>query len=109
MISDNSETLSINKSNDPELVEGPNIEAWYLYICKSQSDHYYVGISPDPESRLKVHNSGNGAKMAKDQGKFVLVYISKPYLSKSIARRREIQIKKWSRSKKEKLISREWV
>ena len=98
-----------NKSNDPELVEGPEIQKWYLYICITQSNHYYVGISSSPKSRLKKHNSGSGAKIAKDQGKLTLVYVSDVYPSKSQARTREVQVKKWSRIKKEKLINPEWV
>ena len=47
--------------------------------------------------------------MARQQGPFTLVYKSNSYISKSIAREREIQIKKWSREKKEKLINGEWV
>jgi len=46
--------------------------------------------------------------MASDQGSFRLMYVSKPYSDKSIARKREIQIKGWTRLKKEKLIKGEW-
>jgi putative endonuclease len=74
--------------------------AWYLYICESNAGYYYVGISPDPQTRLLKHNSGHGSKMARDQGTFKLVYISSAYDSKSSARKREIQVKGWSRDKK---------
>lgn len=47
--------------------------------------------------------------MATDQGGFKLKYVSPPFGSKSEARSREIQVKKWSREKKLKLISGEWV
>jgi putative endonuclease len=34
-------------------------EAYYLYILQSQSnDTYYVGVSRDPETRIKQHNQG---------------------------------------------------
>jgi putative endonuclease len=81
---------------------------WFVYICESLSGYYYVGISTDPRRRIEAHNSGRGAKMAKDQGKFCILYISSPFPSKSEARRREIRIKGWSRNKKEKLISGDW-
>ena len=55
-----------------------------------------------------MHNQGYGSKMAKDQGKFELVYTSDSFASKSEARKREIQLKGWSRLKKEKLISGEY-
>ncbi len=96
-----------NDSEQAKRVEEPQI-IWYVYMCISQSAHYYVGISPNPEERVIKHNSGDGSKMAKDQGLFTLVYISKPFPSKSLARKREIQLKGWTRIKKEKLISGAW-
>ena len=46
--------------------------------------------------------------MDKQQGPFNLVYISKEFLDKSSARKREVQIKKWTKVKKSKLINGEW-
>jgi putative endonuclease len=100
--------MDSSKSNDPELVEGPKKQKWYVYICISTAKHYYVGISPDPSMRLLKHNAGIGSKMAIDQKGFELVYVSSPFENKSEARKREVQIKKWTRKKKEKLISGEW-
>ena len=82
---------------------------WFVYICQSRVGNYYVGISPNPMQRLEKHNSGKGSKMANDQGHFELLYVSNPFVGKSEARKREIQIKGWTRVKKEKLIAREWV
>jgi predicted GIY-YIG superfamily endonuclease len=50
-----------------------------------------------------------GARFARNQGPFTLVYISNPFLTKSEARLREMQLKGWSRTKKEKLIRGEWL
>ncbi len=91
----------------PEPVEGQVF--WYVYIAQSRFKHYYTGISPDPKKRLIKHNSGDGSRMAKQQGPFKLVYISTQFENKSLARKREAQIKKWSINKKEKLINGEWV
>jgi predicted GIY-YIG superfamily endonuclease len=82
---------------------------WYVYIAKTKFKHYYTGISPNPTLRIIAHNSGSGSQMAKQQGPFILVYKSQPFPDKSAARKREAQIKKWSRAKKEKLISAEWI
>lgn len=82
---------------------------WFVYIATSRFGHYYTGISNHPGKRIIDHNSGNGSQMAKDQGPFVLSYVSKAFLNKSEARKREIQIKGWSKEKKEKLISGEWI
>ena len=84
------------------------MQKWFVYICKSPANHYYVGISTDPNKRLAMHNQGYGSRMARDQGKFELVYTSDSFASKSEARKREIQLKSWSRLKKEKLISGEY-
>jgi len=81
---------------------------WFVYICASNAGHYYVGISPNPGDRVKIHNAGYGSKMARDQGKFKLVYVSNAYSGKSSARKREIQLKGWSRRKKEMLIKGKW-
>ncbi|OGG49836.1 hypothetical protein A2704_02675 [Candidatus Kaiserbacteria bacterium RIFCSPHIGHO2_01_FULL_54_36b] len=82
---------------------------WYVYIARARTKNYYVGISPDPRERIALHNSGKGSQMAKQQGPFTLVYISTQFSNKSQARKREIQLKKWSREKKEKLINGEWT
>ena len=81
--------------------------SWYLYIAKARTGRYYVGITTEPERRITEHNSGKGCRMAVNQGPFVLVYVSEPLLNQSMARKREIQIKGWTRAKKEKLISGE--
>lgn len=81
---------------------------WYLYIAESKSGKYYVGITTDVENRINNHNLGRGSQLAKIDGPFTLRYVSENLGSQSRARKKEIQIKKWSRDKKEKLISEEW-
>lgn len=81
---------------------------WHVYIAETQDGYYYTGISPDPEKRIEKHNNGKGAQMAQQRGPFTLVYKSDPYQNKSEARKREAQVKKWRREKKEKLINGEW-
>ena len=46
--------------------------------------------------------------MAREQGPFELVYVSAQFPNKSEARKREIQVKGWTKDKKKKLISGEW-
>jgi putative endonuclease len=81
---------------------------WFVYIAKAKTGRYYVGISTDVNRRIEKHNNGKGSQFAKQQGPFMLVYKSGEYINKSEAREREAQIKKWSRIKKEKLITKEW-
>jgi len=82
--------------------------SWHIYIAQTRASKYYTGISQDPPQRIKIHNQGNGAKIARDQGLLHLLYMSKSFATKSEARKREIQIKGWTKMKKEKLIRGEW-
>jgi len=81
---------------------------WNVYIAKSRYGRYYTGITTNPEIRIIKHNTGRGSQMGKQQGPFDLVYVSSPFSNKSQARKREIQIKGWTREKKQKLINGEW-
>jgi len=82
--------------------------SWHVYIALAITGRYYTGITQNPEQRLMDHRRGKGAKFAHDQGLSHFSYISDPLETKSEARKREIQIKGWTREKKEKLIRGEW-
>lgn len=82
---------------------------WYVYIAEARTGNYYVGITNNIEKRIEKHNSGNGSQMAIQQGPFKLLYVSSPFPNKSRARKREIQVKGWTREKKRKLINKEWL
>jgi putative endonuclease len=82
--------------------------SWYVYIAEAKTGRYYTGITIDPTRRIIKHNSGKGSRFAVQQGPFKLVYVSSAFRNKSEARKREIQIKGWTREKKLKLINTEW-
>lgn len=82
---------------------------WFVYIAKAYTGRFYTGITTNDKKRINKHNSGDGARFAKQQGPFELVYTSSEFPNKSEARKREIQIKGWSKEKKEKLIKGEWT
>ncbi len=84
-------------------------KSWFVYVAKAKTGRFYTGITINPEKRILDHNRGRGSKFAKDQGPFQLVYSSKAFPNKSLARKREIQIKGWSREKKLKLINGAWT
>lgn len=75
----------------------------YTYMLRCSDDTIYSGYAVDPEKRLIVHNSGNGAKYTKARLPVKLVYYEK-HQSKSEALRREMALKKLTRSEKEHLI-----
>lgn len=78
---------------------------YFVYILNNSLGDLYVGITKNPEQRLKYHNENRGAQFTKREAKFKIVFLEK-YPDLSAARKREIQIKKWRREKKEMLIRR---
>lgn len=76
----------------------------YVYMIRNNADKLYVGVSLNPIQRLKDHNKKHGADFTQD-GRFQIVFIE-VYNTLSEARKREIQIKKWRREKKDFLIKR---
>lgn len=76
---------------------------YFLYILRGPKNHLYVGITQDISKRIDRHKSGNGAEFTKRNQTYDLVY-SENFQTHLEARRREKQIKGWSRVKKEHLI-----
>ena len=81
-------------------------EAWaYLVLCGDGS--IYSGYTTDLTRRMQAHQSGKGAKYTAGRGPIRLLY-AEPYLSKSSAMKREVQLKRLNRSQKEKLSTQPW-
>ena len=78
---------------------------YYIYMIKNKNDQLYIGVTQDPQKRLATHNDKSGALFTKNKLPFEIVFLEK-YSTLEEARRREIQIKKWRRDKKEFLIER---
>lgn len=76
---------------------------WFIYILSCSDNSYYVGITNNLKRRETLHNLGKGSKYLLSKLPVKLIY-SEEYPDKSSARKREIQLKGWSRIKKEKLI-----
>ena len=76
-----------------------------MYMIRNADDKLYIGISVAPEKRVQVHNAQRGALFTKAHRNFELVF-KEPHATMTEARRREIQIKKWRREKKEILVGR---
>ena len=77
--------------------------SWYTYILLCNDKSYYIGITNDLKKRLILHNAGKGSKYLLSKLPVKLLYYEE-YPNKSEARKREIQLKGWTRIKKEKLI-----
>jgi putative endonuclease len=76
---------------------------YHVYIVECFNGTYYTGYTNDLEARLKLHNSGNGAKYLRGKGPVKLVY-AKEYRYYKNAVRAEIDIKKRTRAEKEAMI-----
>lgn len=68
--------------------------------CKDGS--FYCGITNDLAKRELAHNSGKGSKYVYSRGGGTIIY-SEVFNSKSEALKREAEIKKLPRNKKEQL------
>ncbi|MBU2566531.1 GIY-YIG nuclease family protein [Patescibacteria group bacterium] len=79
------------------------MKSWFVYIVKCVDDSLYTGITVDVESRVTKHNKGDGAKYTRARLPVELVWYKK-CKNESFARKREAEIKGWSRSKKLELI-----
>ena len=64
----------------------------------------YTGYARDPSEREKVHNAGRGAKYTAGRRPVALIY-SESFDSVGDALRRERQLKRWSRARKEALAA----
>ncbi len=77
----------------------------YCYILECADGTFYTGWTHDPTKRLKMHNSGRGARYTRNRLPVTLVYIEY-HADRSTAMRREKYIKNLPRSKKLLLIQR---
>ena len=106
-----------DESKSPELAEGhislvftsfyyktSIINSVYtVYILRNLKNHLYIGCTSNLSKRLSRHNAGDGAEFTKRHKDFTLVY-EETFATLLEARRREKQIKGWTREKKENLI-----
>jgi len=74
-----------------------------VYFLRLRSGVIYVGASMDLERRLADHTSGQACRTTARDPPRTLLRVE-TYPSFANARRRESQLKRWSRAKKEALI-----
>lgn len=78
---------------------------FYTYIVKCKDHTYYIGQTNDLEKRIKEHNGliRGGAKYTKYKSPVTLIYNEK-FSTRSLAMKREYELKKLTRKQKEELI-----
>ncbi len=75
----------------------------YVYLVRCQDGSLYVGICGDLKARVDRHNTGRGAKYTRNRRPVQLVYYER-YETPGEARRREVELKKWKKLRKEQLV-----
>ena len=78
--------------------------SWYVYMLRCRDGSLYTGYTDDVQRRLRVHNSGKGAKYTRSRLPVILVY-QEELPDKSAALKREIAIKQMRKPEKEPLIN----
>ncbi len=76
---------------------------YIVYMVQCADATYYIGSTNNLESRIKLHNAGNGAKYVRGKGPVRLVYAKEYRYYKNVLHA-ERNLKKLTRSQKEMLI-----
>ncbi len=76
---------------------------YFFYLARCGDGSLYTGSCENIKAREKRHNQGDGAKFTKYRLPVKIIYFE-VFNTLVEARRREAQIKKWRRDKKERLI-----
>lgn len=80
----------------------------YMYILKCRDGTYYTGSTIKLEKRLLEHQAGLGANYTAKRLPVSLFYYEE-YPRIDLAFKREKQVQKWSRKKKEALALKKYV
>ena len=79
---------------------------YFVYILRTSSNTLYIGQTNNLKRRLEEHKNhkSKSARYVRYFQSFNLVY-SEKYATRVEAMRREVQLKRWSKAKKEAIIA----
>jgi len=77
---------------------------WLVYIIQCSDGSFYTGASNNLEKRFLEHKNGTGGRYTRSHKVIKIIY-SEKFLTKSVALKREIEIKSWSRAAKIKNLN----
>ena len=97
-----SDLASGSKSKGKTMAPG-NVP-YFVYIVLCADGTLYVGSTSDLTERVRRHNVGHGATHTASRTPVQLVY-SEEHPSRLAAQKRESQLKRWTRRKKDALIA----
>lgn len=78
---------------------------YFIYILTCSDGSLYTGITNNLEKRMQVHRSGKGAKYVRARLPFVVSY-TEQVENRSVASKRELEIKALSREEKLRLFEK---
>lgn len=86
------------------------MQPWHVYILRCADKTFYTGIATDIERRLNEHNHNDrlAAKYTRVRRPVELVY-SETFVSRSVASKREYEIKQLTRDEKLLLIQDDMI
>ncbi len=74
-----------------------------FYLARCSDDSLYAGTCIDAAEREAKHNDGTGAKYTRSRRPVTIIY-TEEFETLSDARKREAEVKKWSKEQKEALV-----
>ena len=77
---------------------------YYFYLARCSNGALYSGFCKNRKEREATHNAGKGAKYTRAHRPVKIIY-SEIFDTQTEAMRREAQVKKWSKIKKENLAA----
>lgn len=77
---------------------------YFVYLLECDDGTIYTGITTDLDRRLSEHIEGTGARYTRARGIRAIAY-NESHPDRSSASKREAEIKKWPRNKKQELIA----
>lgn len=75
----------------------------FFYLARCSDHSLYAGSCVDLKERERLHNEGKGAKYTRSRRPIRFVYHER-FPTLSAARKREAQVKTWTKIEKEKLV-----
>jgi predicted GIY-YIG superfamily endonuclease len=79
-------------------------KGYWVYIAELGDGRLYVGVTNNPDRRAVEHHLGSSIRTTRVFGFKKLLY-TEPHPDMASARKREVQVKKWTRAKKLALIA----
>ena len=80
-----------------------SVNTWFVYILRCVDGSLYTGITNDLIRRCEQHNAGTASRYTRSRLPVVLVF-QETQGNRSLALKRELEIKALSRKEKEALI-----